>query len=152
MALAAQALVHPQVIDVQTAAPGPAVEPGHDCTLLVTHKDAEQAAIAQPGLRHVVLVDALGQKGDILTRGLRDHAKLLFRHRRSSAPSVGTRYPVPLSRCWYVRVRPLAPPGTAGIPAGPRVPAGMPAVPGILTCARTSRRILRFCRRRNPRH
>src|SRR5262249_51860744 len=64
-ALAPQALIDPECTDITTAIPGPAFDPRTEALLVIADKDREPLSIVHPGLRGIILVEAVVQTLDV---------------------------------------------------------------------------------------
>jgi hypothetical protein len=58
--------MYPEGLDLATTPPGPAIETSNDVVLMVAKENREQPAIRDPGLRNVVLIDAVIKKLDVM--------------------------------------------------------------------------------------
>jgi hypothetical protein len=59
--------MHPECLDLTTAAPGPAIESSNNGVVTVPQDDREQSAIRDASTRHIVLIEAVIEKLDIMT-------------------------------------------------------------------------------------
>jgi hypothetical protein len=68
--LSPQTLIDPKRTDITTATPGPSFNPGTDALLVIAKKDREPLSIVYPGLRGIILIEAVVQKLDVFGRGM----------------------------------------------------------------------------------
>jgi hypothetical protein len=57
--LSPQALIDPEGTDITTATPGPSFHPGTEALLVIADKDCQPLSIVHPGLRGIILVEAV---------------------------------------------------------------------------------------------
>src|SRR5215510_1939589 len=65
-----QALLDPEGADITTATPGPAFDPSAEALLVIADKDCQPLPIVHPGLRGIILVEAVVQTLDVFGRGM----------------------------------------------------------------------------------
>jgi hypothetical protein len=65
-----QALIDPEGTDITTATPGPSLDSGTEALLGIADKDREPLSIVYPGLRGIILVEAVVQKFHVFGRGM----------------------------------------------------------------------------------
>src|SRR5215831_12722330 len=68
--LSPQALIDPERTDITTATPGPSFDPSTEALLVIADKDCQPLSIVHPGLRGIILVEAVVQKLDVCRRGM----------------------------------------------------------------------------------
>src|SRR4029453_9998598 len=65
-----QTLIDPEGANITTATPGPSFDPSTDSLLVTADKDREPLPIVHPGLRGIILIEAVVQKLDVIGRGM----------------------------------------------------------------------------------